>query len=42
MADDALHLNRALEESFMWGLLSFEVFTNSDIELAFSHFVVPR
>lgn len=37
MTDDALHLNRVFEESFMLVLLSFEVITNNDIELYFSH-----
>lgn len=38
MKDDALHLNWAFEKPFMRGgaLLSFEVITNNDIELAFS------
>lgn len=37
MTDDALHLNWAFEKSFMPALLSFEVITSNDIELAFSH-----
>lgn len=37
MTDDALHLNWVFEKSFMRVLLSFEVITNNDIELAFSH-----
>lgn len=37
MTDDALHLNWVFEKSFMLVLLSLEVITNNDIELAFSH-----
>lgn len=37
MTDDALHLNWVLQESLMRLVLSFQVITNNDTELAFSH-----
>ena len=37
MTDDALHLNWVFEKSFKRVLLSFEVITNNDIELALSN-----
>lgn len=37
MTDDALHLNWVFEKSSMRVLPSFDMITNNDIELAFSH-----